>query len=114
MSYIRNSNSYAVVNGTSSDDTIYNSGITHYSQLNGGAGNDSIYNEQGNSVTIRGGTGNDTIRIMSLYANNNVIQYNEGDGNDYFIDEWNPLKPELDAANRRRHRHLLDDKERLG
>ena len=82
MAYITNRNTYSVVYGTASDDTIYNSDISHYSTLDGGAGNDSIYTYQGNQLTIRGGTGNDTIRINSLYSNRHVIQYSEGDGND--------------------------------
>ena len=93
MAYYSNANSYATINGGAEDDTIYNSGITHWSVLNGGAGNDSIYNALGNYVTITGGVGNDTIRIKSLNASNNVIQYWEGDGNDYFIDEWDALSP---------------------
>ena len=48
----------------------------------------SIQISSGKNITINGGTGDDTIRIKSLYAGNNVIQYSEGDGNDY-IDGFN-------------------------
>ena len=85
---ISNSGSRNIIDAGEGNDTVKNSGITHWSSISGGAGNDSIYNEQGNYVTICGGTGDDTIRIKSLYAGNNVIQYSEGDGNDYFINEW--------------------------
>ena len=88
MAYYSNNNTYASIYGGAEDDTIYNSGITHYSILDGGAGDDSIYTYQGNQLTIRGGKGNDTIRINSLYSNRHVIQYFEGDGNDYIYDDY--------------------------
>lgn len=70
MAYIKNTSSHANVQGTSGDDQIYNTDISHWSVIDAGAGNDSIYSYQGNYLTIRGGTGDDTIRIKSLYSKN--------------------------------------------
>jgi len=92
-----NTISATVLNGTSSDDKIRNSGdsVTVYS----GSNNDAIVNEDGNYiyidagpgddyiyyksnyVTIYGGAGNDTIRERQGYDN----QVYAGDGNDLII-----------------------------
>lgn len=98
--YVSNVNGNSVTIDTGAgDDTIYN----YYSDkvsINTGAGNDFVYNQQRSlSVTIITGIGNDTVEnnasnvtinpgagndLISLSANadNNVIIYNNGDGND--------------------------------
>lgn len=64
--------------GETGNDYIYNSGdsLSFY----GGDGNDSIFNS-GSDVTIRGSAGNDQISLTDD-AQNNLIQYYMGDGND--------------------------------
>ena len=62
------------------NDTISNTGS--YASILGGYGNDSIYNqEHGTLVTLDGGNGDDTIRNNN--AENLLLTYTEGDGNDY-------------------------------
>ncbi|MBO4400496.1 MAG: hypothetical protein J5809_01470 [Selenomonadaceae bacterium] len=80
--YISNySSSLATIDGGSGADTISNSGS--YSSVKGGTGNDSIYNYASN-VTINGGADNDIISIHSS-SDNNLIQYELGDGNDTIL-----------------------------
>ena len=77
---ITNNFSYSLkITGGAGNDSIYNSGskVT----ISGGSGDDSIYSDEGNNVTISGGTGNDKISLDS-YAENTVIQFANGDGND--------------------------------
>lgn len=62
MAVISNSDSYSLVSG----------------------GNDKISNS-GQYSTVNAGTGDETIRIKSLYASSNVIRYDEGDGNDLIV-----------------------------
>ena len=63
------------INGTDSNDTIYNSGVNV--TINGNGGNDSI-KSTGKYVTIDGGDGNDTIQSWG-----SVMTINAGNGNDY-------------------------------
>ena len=79
MAVIENVESSTVVTGTSSADTITNSGIMV--SIDGAKGNDFIENE-GYSTTIHGGKGNDTI---SLKVTGNLIEYASGDGNDTIL-----------------------------
>ena len=92
---VNNNGSNSYINLGEGNDSIYNgaSGVTidagagsdsitvnnNYSSINGGADDDLISISSGNN-TIVGGTGNDTIYNNS---NGNLIQYAEGDGNDY-------------------------------
>ena len=82
-------------------DTIYND-YGWYLTINAGAGNDTITDSRGNRtsinagagddivslssssgiVTVRGGTGNDTIYGDSVRSNGVVYAYDSGDGND--------------------------------
>ncbi|MBQ7723761.1 MAG: hypothetical protein IJT57_05500, partial [Selenomonadaceae bacterium] len=74
FSYITNDMDYAMVNGTSEDDTIYNTGGGGC-RIYGYAGNDSIYSKY--RATVDGGAGNDTIQVNagSLFggAGNDII-----------------------------------------
>lgn len=82
---------HATINGGAGDDELIAFG--RYISVYGGSGNDFIYSgyayQDGESVsgsgahynTIKGGAGNDSIRLNG--AKNNVIQYAKGDGNDY-------------------------------
>ena len=71
------------IDGGAGDDYIKNSGDSI--SIDGGDGDDDIYN-MGDNVTISGGIGNDLISLYSdSYSDdyyNNVIVYNNGDGND--------------------------------
>ena len=55
------------VSGTSSNDSIFNSG--KYVTVDAGKGNDIIYNSKGNFSSINGGDGNDSIYGYSLFEN---------------------------------------------
>lgn len=94
---IENYGSSSILDGGDGDDSIYNSGsnssivagagndsIYNYGSnvfITSGTGNDSIYNqEHGTSVTLDGGVGDDTIRNNN--AENLLLTYTEGDGND--------------------------------
>ena len=101
---ISNTNSNSLVSGTSYNDSIYNGNVDYvtiaagagddtvtnywgwYTSINGGDGADRIYLNSGKSqrgVTVRGGTGNDTIYgDTSSYDNGIIYQYTSGDGND--------------------------------
>ena len=66
---------------TSADnDTIENYIAATYTLIDAGAGNNSIDNS-GASVSIDGGKGSDLISIGGA-AFGNVIEYDDGDGND--------------------------------
>ena len=98
--YIINEGDTVTVNAQGGDDYILNIGTNDVS-LSGGAGNDEIYNtdaasnvtidagegddficnEDGEDVTIKGRAGDDLIRL-GYCAENNLILYNVGDGND--------------------------------
>ena len=67
------------INAGAGDDSISNAerNVT----ITGGAGNDDIHNSYGDNVTINAGAGNDFISLSSS-AENNVIKYASGDGND--------------------------------
>ena len=97
MAYFNNRDEYAVVNGTTDGDTIYNStGADHAtvyggegndyinsgsskSLFDGGDGDDIIANESdGEQVTLLGGAGNDTIHSSGIKAS-----IDAGDGDDY-------------------------------
>ncbi|MBR1647504.1 MAG: hypothetical protein IJ685_12120 [Selenomonadaceae bacterium] len=67
------------INGGDGNDYVYNSG-DYGVTIEGGGGDDSI-NSYGRHMTISGGSGNDSISL-SGYAENNLIVYNAGDGND--------------------------------
>lgn len=91
------------LNGGDGNDYIYNWTFGERLTVDGGTGNDYIDNKGsnlllkggsdsdtivtgyhpygGNNVTISGGTGNDLIFLES-YANNNLILFSSGDGND--------------------------------
>ena len=71
--YIYNYNSNTLLSGTSGNDTIRNGGSWYV----GGYG----YHDGGSNVTISGGIGVDTIYLAS-WAENNLIKYSYGDGND--------------------------------
>ena len=75
---IYNEGSGSTIDGGAGNDSIWNNGATV--TIDAGAGDDSIDND-GSNVTINGGAGNDRIDLGSL-ADENVIIYNEGDGND--------------------------------
>ncbi len=60
MAYFNNRDEYAVVNGTSDGDTIYNSTGADHATINGAAGDDSIHN-WGDDVLIDTGDGNDIV-----------------------------------------------------
>ena len=77
--YIKSRGSYATISGGAGDDSIENSSSN--SKISGGAGNDLITNVSGENATINGDKGNDVISLGS-YAENNVIQYASGGGND--------------------------------
>ena len=83
---INNYGTNSTIDGGAGNDSIYNgdsyeiypaSGV----KINGGTGNDFIDIDKGNYVTISGGAGNDIISLY-YYARNNLIVYNDGDGND--------------------------------
>ena len=87
--YINSSSWYASILGGVGNDTIfngYNSNDSYtfssgtFATLNGGDGDDSIANYV-KYVTIAGGKGNDTV-TLGTNAENNVIIYNSGEGND--------------------------------
>ena len=84
---------YVTIESGAGADVIYSSGIFDY--INAGAGNDIIYSQYPTSyysiyynkeayVTIRGGTGDDTVYIEEN-SYNNLIDYASGDGNDTII-----------------------------
>lgn len=76
------------MSGTSGSDSIQNGGYWNVSDhrggrrvtINAGAGNDFVFNN-GRFVTIAGGKGDDLI-YLSNDSEGNVIQYNDGDGDD--------------------------------
>ncbi|MBR4382613.1 MAG: hypothetical protein IKP64_03550, partial [Selenomonadaceae bacterium] len=74
---IINYNNDTIVNGTSSNDTIYNSGSRV--KIYASTGNDSIYNggDYHDNVTIDAGAGNDT--IFNNYVNNVSVSGGTGD-----------------------------------
>ena len=101
---------YVTIDGGAGNDRIINTlsdgkyggtfGIR--ASLNGGEGNDYIYNAVGNSATLIGGDGDDTLSDNAFYSrfiggkgndlirlyktgqgNDEVVYYNTGDGNDY-------------------------------
>ena len=93
-----NYTSSTLLSGSKDDDYIYNGYGASNVTISAGKGNDSIYNN-GSSVTIKAGAGNDSISnygdyvtigggagndliSFSSYAENNVIKYSAGDGND--------------------------------
>ena len=90
--YIDNSSSNSVTIDTGDgNDSISNWNSSEVSILSG-AGDDSITNNSDN-VTIIAGTGNDLISLSSG-VENNLIQYNVGDGNDsiWGLDENSSLR----------------------
>ena len=75
---IWNYGSNVIILGGAGNDSIDNRGT--YVTIDGGAGNDTIVNRYDN-VSIDGGAGNDLISLSS-YAENNLLVYKTGDGND--------------------------------
>ena len=71
---------FITIDGGTGNDSIYVSNGDS-SSINGNAGNDSIVINAGEGFTINGGAGNDLISLNSD-TESNLIQYNEGDGND--------------------------------
>lgn len=73
------------------NDFVYNK-LGYNVTINTGAGNDSVYNNIGANVTINTGAGRDLISLDSN-SYNNVIIYNDGDGNDiiYGFDDTSTL-----------------------
>ena len=65
--------------GGDDNDTLYND--SGFVIMDGGDGNDSISHNYAANVTITAGKGDDTIKF-NTYANNNLIKYTDGDGND--------------------------------
>ena len=74
---ISNSRNNTVITGTSSADSISNSG--NYVTAGGGNGNDTISNYPGNYVSMSGGAGNDNITNLYGY----MVTVDGGAGNDY-------------------------------
>lgn len=77
---ITNSGSNVTINAGKGNDTIHNSG--EYVSINAGNGNDVIYNFRDynvNNATILGGKGNDTVYNDEVGT---IFVYNSGDGND--------------------------------
>ena len=71
---------YATIHGGDGDDYI-NPVFSDSAYISGGDGNDTIQNE-GNDSTISGGAGDDVISLQGSSLDNNIIQYEIGDGND--------------------------------
>ena len=71
---------YAVIDGGDGDDYI-NPISSDSASINGGAGNDTIITS-GNDATITSGEGDDIISLNGASADNNLIQYDLGSGND--------------------------------
>ncbi|MBR6888625.1 MAG: hypothetical protein IKN16_09305 [Selenomonadaceae bacterium] len=79
-----------IINGTSSNDTIYNSELRH-SKISGGKGNDYIYNyDNASNVSILGGAGNDS--ISNSGANSTL---DGGAGNDSIANGWFASKTKI-------------------
>lgn len=62
------------------NDTVENTG--NNVSISGGAGNDSIKLVNGSGVTVTGDAGNDIITIADDNTNGNVIEFNTGNGTD--------------------------------
>ena len=77
MAYFNNRDEYAVVNGTTDGDSIYNSTGADHATINGAEGDDSIHN-WGEEILIRPGAGSNLVRIYG----NNYMEFNldESDG----------------------------------
>ena len=79
--FIENSSGkYVTILAQGGNDTIENHRRGSNSYIDGGESDDNIYNI-GENVTIIGGVGNDKISLSS-YAENVLIKYASGDGND--------------------------------
>ena len=84
MSVITNTKSNKKITGTTSADTIFNSGskIT----ISGGAGDDYIQNYSGSNVSLSGGAGNDAIATGAIYSDvssGKNVTITGGAGHDY-------------------------------
>ena len=88
---ISNSTDNSVVNGTSGNDTISNSG--YYAKIYAGNGDDSIYNGTTNFATLSGGDGNDTITNSNFNSNS----LSGGSGNDVLFNSANYVT--MDGGN---------------
>ena len=76
---IRNTGaSYVVINAGDGDDLIKNDDISHWTSIDAGAGNDTIDNDTSSYVTMNGGDGNDSIKAN--YSNSAAVI--GGKGND--------------------------------
>ncbi|MBR0061143.1 MAG: hypothetical protein IJP68_06645, partial [Selenomonadaceae bacterium] len=90
---IFNNDSNVSISGGEGNDSINNEGYGKSVSIDAGVGNDYIYN-QADNVSISGGKGNDSIEFDMGCAQNNLIQYSSGDGNDiiYEFNETSTLK----------------------
>ena len=77
--FVEGSNNVTMNGGSGNDSLKYNYSVG--TSINGYSGNDYIIGYYSSNSTVSGGTGNDTIEFAS-YAENNLIQYTSGDGND--------------------------------
>ncbi len=78
---INNTGTNVTIDGGTGNDSVNN--YSDSASIDLGTGNDLVYNE-GSYVTINGGFDNDVI-LLSSNAQNNLIQYNVGDGRDTIL-----------------------------
>ncbi len=79
-----NGSSNVTINGGAGEDVIDNNGKN--ASISGGAGIDMIYvNAASRNTTVNGGADSDYISLVSG-SSNSLIQYAQGDGNDYIYE----------------------------